>query len=693
MALDVSFVPLVPRVWLAALALGVLLLAVPGYWRGLRGTTLRVLAALALGLALANPVLDQRQSEPLDDILFVVTDTSASQSLDGRADRARAMRAMLARKLETVPGLDVRYIGAGRTGGGTNLFGALEAAMGEVPPERVAGAIFITDGQVHDVPGRAARLGFRAPVHALITGRKSERDRRMLVRRSPRFGILGKPLSISFRVEDPSAEAGEQARVTIRINGRKQREQMQTVNRDVILPFRLARRGENIIELEVAAAPGELTTRNNRAVVATVGIRDRLRVLLVSGEPHAGERTWRQLLKSDTSVDLVHFTILRPPEKQDDTPINELSLIAFPTRELFVEKLKEFDLIIFDRYYRRGVLPLLYLENVADYVRGGGAILVAAGPAYATPLSLFRTPLSGILPAVPTGKVIEQPYRPQLTPLGLRHPVTRALPDAGNGGAPRWGRWFRIIEGDDSGRSGKTLMSGAGARPLLVLSREGKGRVALLLSDHAWLWTRGFEGGGPQAELLRRLAHWLMKEPDLEEEALKATFRDDRLVVERRSLLDSVPDVAITPPSGRTVLKTLQNAAPGLWKTVLPTTEQGFFRIRNGDLTAVAASGARPGKEYAEVRATGKKLEKLVGTTGGGIFWPVSAGPGKTKITLPALRHLSTRARMAGPGWLAIQKNGAEKLLAERRLPLLSGLVGIALVLLTLVAAWRREGR
>ena len=128
-------------------------------------------------------------------------------------------------------------------------------------------------------------------------------------------------------------------------------------------------------------------------MVSIDGVRDKLRVLLVSGEPHAGERTWRNLLKSDASVDLVHFTILRPPEKQDGTPINELSLIAFPTRELFQQKINEFQLIIFDRYARQGVLPIIYFDNIARYVRDGGAVLVAAGPDYASPTSIWRTPL------------------------------------------------------------------------------------------------------------------------------------------------------------------------------------------------------------------------------------------------------------------------------------------------------------
>ena len=139
-------------------------------------------------------------------------------------------------------------------------------------------------------------------------------------------------------------------------------------------------------------------------MVSIDGVRDKLRVLLVSGEPHAGERTWRNLLKSDASVDLVHFTILRPPEKQDGTPINELSLIAFPTRELFQQKIKEFHLIIFDRYARQGVLPIIYFDNIARYVQEGGAVLVAAGPDYASPTSIWRTPLEQILPAEPSGR-------------------------------------------------------------------------------------------------------------------------------------------------------------------------------------------------------------------------------------------------------------------------------------------------
>jgi hypothetical protein len=239
-------------------------------------------------------------------------------------------------------------------------------------------------------------------------------------------------------------------------------------------------------------------------------------VLLVSGEPHAGERAWRNLLKSDAAVDLVHFTILRPPEKQDGTPISELSLIAFPTRELFVEKIDEFDLIIFDRYQNRGVLPVLYYDYIARYVEEGGALLVAAGPELAGAESIAETPLAPALPALPTGDVTLSGYYPRLSDDGRRHPVTRDLPGGGIE-PPGWGRWFRTVGVRDT--TGDEVMRGADGQPLLVLNRYGEGRVAMLLSDHGWLWARGFEGGGPHVALYRRIAHWLMQEPSLEEEA------------------------------------------------------------------------------------------------------------------------------------------------------------------------------
>src|SRR6202030_614173 len=315
----------------------------------------------------------------------------------------------------------------------------------------------------------------------------------------------------------------------------------------------------------------------------------------VSGEPHAGERTWRNLLKSDASVDLVHFTILRPPEKQDGTPINELSLIAFPTRELFQQKIGEFQLIIFDRYARQGVLPIIYFDNITRYVRDGGAVLLAPAPISPTHTSLWRTPLDAILPAEPDGNVTDQAFRPSLTELGRRHPVTRGL-DGAASNPPNWSEWFRVV--DTRNATGTTVMQGPDAKPLLALCRDGKGRVALLLSDHIWLWARGFEGGGPHIDLLRRLSHWLMKQPDLEEEALRLSVRGHDLTVQRQTMADTVDDVTLTMPSGKSQTVTLGQAEPGVWRTTIEAKELGLWRANDGKLSALANVGPANPREF-----------------------------------------------------------------------------------------------
>src|SRR6266705_1398722 len=524
MQYGIAFTPLVPSLvlWLALAAIAVI--AVLLLLGRARGAAVRVTALALILLALANPSFTREDREPLSSVATVVIDKSPSQSFGERTRETREAQEALLDSLKNIRGLEVRVVEAGQADGetdGTRLFGALSSALSDVPVDRVAGAFLITDGRVHDIPANAAALGFQAPVHALITGRKDERDRRIAISAAPRFGIVGQVQTITYRLDDQGV-SGERAKVTVRRDGETINERTvlsgQTVNVDIDIKHA----GPNIVEIEASPLENELTPVNNRAVVAIDGVRDKLRVLLVSGEPHSGERTWRNLLKSDASVDLVHFTILRPPEKQDGTPINELSLIAFPTRELFQQKINEFQLIIFDRYARQGVLPIIYFDNIARYVREGGAVLVAAGPDFASSTSIWRTPLDVILPAEPSGRMNDGAFKAQLTDLGKRHPVTRGLEGADED-PPHWSRWFRLV--DSRATKGTNVMNGPDGKPLLVLSRQGEGRVALLLSDHIWLWARGYEGGGPHLDLLRRLSHWLMKQPDLEEEALRILVR------------------------------------------------------------------------------------------------------------------------------------------------------------------------
>src|ERR1700736_5649473 len=550
MQYGIAFTPLVPSLvlWLAASA--IVVIAVLLLLGRARGAAVRVAALALILLALANPSFTREDREPLSSVAAVVIDKSPSQNFGNRTQETEKAREALVEALKKIRGLEVRVVDAGQADGetdGTHLFGALQSALSDVPVDRVAGAFLITDGRVHDIPANAGALGFQAPVHALITGHKDERDRRIAISAAPRFGIVGQTQTVTYRLDDQGV-TGQRAKVTIRRDGETISERTLQSGQTSSVDIDIKHAGPNIVESEASPLDNELTLVNNRAVVAIDGVRDKLRVLLVSGEPHSGERTWRNLLKSDPSVDLVHFTILRPPEKQDGTPINELSLIAFPTRKLFQQRINDFQLIIFDRYARQGVLPIIYFDNIARYVRQGGAVLVAAGPDYASQTSIWRTPLDQILPAEPSGKMTDVPFRAALTDLGKRHPVTRGLEGADEN-PPHWSRWFRLVDARPS--KGMAVMQGPDNKPLLLLSREGDGRVALLLSDHIWLWARGYEGGGPHIDLLRRLSHWLMKQPDLEEEALRLMVRGRDLTVQRQTMADCVGPVTLTSPTGK----------------------------------------------------------------------------------------------------------------------------------------------
>ncbi|HLO23763.1 MAG TPA: hypothetical protein VK193_10115 [Methyloceanibacter sp.] len=693
MSWSVEFLPFVPWPILWAIAgAGALLLALL-FWRARRGAVLRLLSFSLLLLALANPHLKQEDREPLNDVLAVVVDDSQSQAIAGRTARTDEVRKSLEERLKSIPNLDVRWVHSNSTSAdsdrdGTMLFTDLGQALSDVPPDRLAGVIMITDGEVHDVPASAAALGFDAPVHALLTGKEGEFDRRLQVVTAPRFGIVGSSQNIEVKVTETTPSASPAAvKLTISHQGEAPTVKGVHVGEKVVIPVAIDHAGPNIVEIEAEAAPGELTTVNNRVVLTVEGVRENLRVLLVSGEPHAGERTWRNMLKSDASVDLVHFTILRPPEKQDGTPINQLSLIAFPTRELFQEKLDQFDLIIFDRYQRRGVLPLLYLENVAHYVERGGAVLVSAGDDYASPLSLYRTPLGQILPAVPTGRVVEEPFKPKLTELGEKHPVTNDLPGSA-GPEPSWGRWFRVVEADP--RDAEVLMKGANDKPLLVIGERGQGRVALLLSDHTWLWARGYEGGGPYTDLLRRLAHWLMKEPDLEEETLKATSRGQTLTIERGSIKDTIDPVTLASPSGKEETITLDKGDHGKWRKSMTVTEQGVYRVTSGKLANVVTVGNANARELSAVVATDKPLAPILDATGGGSFW---LGRNDAEAAgLPRLVMMRSGHVMHGEDWLGLHKRDAYHVKGVRLFPLFTGFLALGLLLGLLAMTWFREG-
>ena len=679
--------PLIPLALLYAVGGLAILSFVLAIWRRLPGWWLRGLAGLALLAALANPAVQRENREPLNDIVVVVVDESASQRIANRPDQNAAAVANIEAELARQPNTEVRIVTLGDGEGdlGTALMTRLSEALAEEPQARIAGIILVTDGRLHDLE-RAP--GLPAPVHTLLTGQPDDWDRRLVISNAPAFAILGEEVSLTLRVDDQgAAPQTESVILSISIDGETPINVPVPVGEDINLPVTLPHGGMNVLQFSIPEVAGELTNRNNSAVVQINGVRDRLRVLLVSGEPHPGERTWRNLLKSDSSVDLVHFTILRPPEKQDGVPVNELSLIAFPTRELFLEKIHDFDLIIFDRYRRRGILPSTYLDNIRSYVEQGGAVLVSSGPEYGSAESIYRSPLGQILPGAPTARIFEEGFVPQITDLGARHPVTEgldALSPNPDGEGPGWGRWFRLVDvlvPEDA----MTVMSGLDDRPLLTLNRIGEGRVSLIASDHSWLWDRGYEGGGPQLELLRRLAHWMMKEPELEEESLWVEPAGQTMRIIRRTLDLETGDVIITHPDGAETTLTLEEISPGRFEILWEAPEIGLYRLTDGEETAVIALGPSAPREFEQTIASGDTLAPLIESTRGGIT-PISAGD----IDIRTVRE---GRPAAGRGWIGITPRVAFRTADISINPILPAWAFLLLASLLMVGAWLREGR
>ncbi len=674
-----GFDPFIPWTWLwGIVAFSAVIWLFYIFLRG-RAWFTRALGFGLLTLALSNPLWIKEQRDPLKDIVAIVLDRSESMQFGARTETTNVAFESVKSELERDSGIELRIAETSPTSDATNVFQALNSALSDAPRERIAGSILITDGQIHDLPATTQETIPLGPIHSLIIGNPNERDRRVEIVSSPNFGIVGSLAELSVRVEDSDVASVD---VHISVNGKHIESRPVRTGRSEKISIEIPRRGDNLIVAEVSEGQNELTLANNRTATNISGVRDRLRVLLVTGEPHSGARVWRDLLKTDPAVDLVHFTILRPPHKADPTPLDQLALISFPTRELFVEKLNDFDLIIFDQYRRLNVLPMIYFDGIARYVANGGALLVATGPPYAMPSSIYRTPLAAILPAQPTGRIIERTFNVLRTELGERHTVTSSLTSHQN-----WGRWERYVEAKAA--SGETVLKADNDDPLLVLDRVGDGRVAVLLSDQLWMWARGHDGGGPYAELVRRTAHWLMKEPELEEELLTLVSEGQQMRASLRSLSDQPPPLNVTTPNGELIQPEWSNTSNGKFEAIFETDGLGMYAANAGNAETVALNGPVNPLEYTNVDSTARLLAPIADATGGGRFRIGET----TSPDLPSFRRISSKDSASGDNWAGLKRNNAYAVRSSQATQLLPGVIGMALLMVVILLAWRREGR
>lgn len=670
-----SFSPLFPDMVIAAIALigfGLCLLSlrthkVKAFYR--------LLFTGVLMLCLLQPQIVKEKRTPLKDVVLIAQDKSASMDFGHRHDIANASLSHLQTEFKKFPNLDVRTIDiAAGAEDETKVFDAVETALSDVPPDQRGGIIILSDGQIADIPSPEL---LKAPLHLVLSGSKKDRDRQIRIINAPGYGVVDETVSVKFRIEDQNMGTSSPVEVTLVRPDGKSETRDAVPGEDYEWPLAVTNAGQNAFELSTAVDTGELSPLNNSVILNVQGVRNRLHVLLVSGEPYPGARMWRDILNADPGVDLVHFTILRSPDKVDMTPNSELSLIAFPFEELFERKLKNFDLIIMDRFGLNTVLPDYYFANMRDYVLKGGALLEINGPDYSTPSSIYQTSLGDILPGVPNGEMLEGKFKPAVTALGKTHPVTSPL-----AAIPQWGSWLQ--QSPVTAIKGDVLMTGLQGNPLLILSRTGEGRVAQMTSDQIWLWSRGYENGGPTNELLKRTIHWLMKEPELDEKALDIKSDKDTITIRTRDAKNNI--LSVTTPDRKESTLTLSAGSDGWLSGTMTVTAKGIYKFSDGEQQKLISVGDMTKPEFTDIITSDKKLLPSVKASGGGIIWAED----KSGFDI---RYISPQKTMGGTDWIGLRRNGSSNVAASETKPLLPPLLFELILLLAALGLWYNESR
>ncbi|MDC3091077.1 hypothetical protein OA848_01670 [Rickettsiales bacterium] len=492
----------------------------------------------------------------------------------------------------------------------TDIINNLENSINEYPSQRISSIFILTDGQIHDLKDNANFEKFDVPIYFLLIGNSKIDDTKVSIISHPEFGYLDEKITIQVLANDFKADENSFLNLTIQ-NGTFSEKKLKVPNNDVKnIELKLKNHGPNFIKVTTPNRQDELSAVNNSQLINISGVRKKLRVLLISGAPYMGTRVWRNFLKSDTSVELIHMTVLRPPEKNDNTPLEELSLIPFPVKELFEEKLSNFQLVIFDNFEGKKVLTPLYFQNLINFVDKGGAILEITGPSYNSKSSLFKTEIGRILPGIPSGKLIQKEFKPQLTDLGKKHPITESLFIKNKD----FGTWFQmndILEIDDDSQ---VLLSGVNNKPLLAVKKVNDGRIAQIYSHNIWLWSkRENNQGGPYNLLIKNLAHWLMKEPTLEENKLELSFVNNSILIEKSFLRKPDPEklkITIIDPNGIKFEKTLNKSKENRYTAIINNKKDGFYLVYDGEIEKGINTSNENKRELQDFHLTDNIIKK-----------------------------------------------------------------------------------
>ncbi len=682
--MEVNFYPLFSYESTFLISLIFILILALYFYFYLKNFFLRIFIFLILLILVFNPLINSMRKLHHKDILIVMYDKTQSVIETKKIDQLIKVKKNIKdiivdeEKLEIVE-IEVNNLNNKDGKIQTKIITNVQKAFQKLEKNRVAGVIIVTDGIIHDLD-KIEEDFIDIPIHFFLLGNKNERDRSIITENIPEYAVVGKPIDFMFKIIDENFQ--EEVSASFILDGMQilTKTFITNINHQIKLPINHA--GENLLEIKINNHPNEITFANNYKVFKINGIHEKLRVMLISGEPNMGLRNWRNILNSDPSIELLHFTILRPPSKRDLTPVKELALIPFPSQELFSADISKFSLIILDQYTLQGILPKKYLDNIVDYVIGGGAILNISGQEYLSDRSLLNSSLVNILPTRPEEFFIG-PFLPSLTELGKRHPITNTLEKAFK--ENKWGKWFSFIKANKI--SGQTLMS-ANKYPLLIINEVSQGRVAQILSDQSWVWNKDRENKGPLVELLRNTIHWLLKTPELQENYLNVIKNNNFITLNLNSLNEGDTSAIITSPSGENLFVLMKDNKNGSLFGKFESTEYGKFNIKVNDIEKDFFIGITDSKELEKVSSSSFLINSFFEKNKQYLYSITWLGD-----SIPKIVKVFNKNNIAGSNWVGLLEKKVQKNDTFINKELINWSLIMPLLLLLLFMCWYRENR